>query len=431
MKTGMSGAEPIKRMKRNHRLVMVAAGLLPSTVALGLWQLGVSMGTDYPAGSQVTDYPHDLAAFVMFNTLICAAAVSVSVLCFLQFKETGRIVKPLLALPLLVGGLLELVRVMALIGWLPNAAPMTTFIPVSRILADGLMTTYLCLLPTIFIAFDTIRGQERKDRATAWATGITIVLVAFSLWIFHYLTQLASTPGWVLEGPFSRHFFRWLPLGLVIFLGVFVLPTYVRVHPSIFVESVWIACLPLGLAVLQFALMGDAGWGWNYITANAAKLAAFLLPAFGLVLEYRLTHRALRENNRMMQDQLFLSSQLNENVRNQERYLGHIMKHIDLPLCILDASRRVVMINDTALQAASIAKGTAVTGKTIEAIFPSSFAAPMTKAAQAAQTQPDTAAISETCTAGGRTFHWSFSAFTDAQGKVIGAIGVGKETARV
>ncbi|HMO52545.1 MAG TPA: hypothetical protein PKE26_11575 [Kiritimatiellia bacterium] len=421
--------EPMRAFRWRHGGGLLLAGVLPALAILWMWRASLPMVEGYPPGAQLRDYPVELAGLVFFNTLIFAFASALSALCFLQFKETGRIVKPILALPLFVGGLLELVRMLVIVGGLPANVPEDVFITVSRITTEVVMMFWLCLLPTVFIMFDTIKGKRRQDRATEWAIGLSVVMVAVSLWGLRALTHSSTVQEWVMAGPFSQHVFRWLPLGLAVFLGVFVLPTYVKLHPSLFVQSVWVACLPLGGAYLFFALHAETGWGWNATVASAIKLAAFLIPAFGLVWEYRWTHRAMREQNRTLNDHALYAAQREENARNQERYLTHVMNRINLPLCMFDRSLRAVKISEAVFRAAGVAAGTPATGLTPDAIFPASFAAVLIRAGKEAIKQPSSIAIQETWDGGIVKINWSVSALTDEQGHVLGVMAVGKEVA--
>jgi hypothetical protein len=424
-------SESVKKLKPAYVAGLLVLGALPSLAALALWLAGVDMGIARDVGAALTEVPGNIAAFVMFKALIFSAAVSVAVLCFLQFKETGRIVKPLLAVPLLVGGLLELVKVFALLNWVPNHVSERDFIATARVVAEVLPLLYLCLLPVIFIAVDTARGKRQQDTATQWAAGLSLVLVAFSLWAFRSLTQSDVVQDLIMRGPFSGGFFRWLPMGLAIFLGVFIMPSYAKLHESIFVQTMWIACLPLALNNLHFALMmSETGWGWNYIAGNLAKLLAYLLPAIGLVWEYRWTHRAIRENNRALHDQLFMSAQLGENARNQERYLAHLLANTDNPVCIFDTSLRLVQINALARLMSDLNSDQPSLGLPPEKIFSSSLAALITKAGKEALANHKNANLPETWTGriGGltRTYQWSLGTIKDDQDKTVAVVGIAK-----
>lgn len=416
--------EPVISMKPLQMALMLLAGLLPTAAALVLAMAGGLPEGVVSPGAGITAQPYDLAAAVLIKGLLFAVSLVIAVLCFLQFKETGRIVKPVLAAPILAGGIMSLVQVFTQYFKLPNQVPPENFVPLAQVIIDNLTYLYLCLLPTFFIMLDTIRGKQNKDRATQWAVGITVTLVIVSLWIFQALSQSAAAQEFLLRGPFSSVFFRWLPLGLVVFFAVFVLPTYHRMHPSIFVQTVWLACLPLALGSLHLALTGENGWGWNYLAGHLAKLVAYMLLAAGLILEYRWTYRAISENNRDLRDQLFMSSQLTENNRNQERLLDCVMEHMDQPVCFFDNTMRILKANPASARLASAASARALVGQTASQAFPGNIPGLLAKGVREALANREVKGSADTFSEGDQ-LRWLFRVLSDDQGKVVGVVALG------
>lgn len=416
---------PVKQLKTPHILLMIAIGMLPSLFALIAWYGGVPMTEPVAAGAS----DHGLA--LVFKGMILSASITIAVLCFLQFVETGRLVKPLLAAPLLAGGVMELIQIGVLVGWLPSSAPAEVFLPMGWVVSDGLVIVWLCLLPTIFLITDTIRGRDRQRRATQWAVGITVALVAVSAGLLYLATERPGLQQAFAEGNGIAALIAWVPVLLCVALGAFILPTYTRWHPSIFAQTVMIACVPLGLSHVHVALAPNVCCGWTVFAANLAKLTAYLLPCLGLVLDYRWTFQSMREANQVLRDQVFMATQLAETAKGQQRSLQTLFDTIRQPVCFLDTSGRILKLNAMAASLCHVPSPQHAVGRAPSNVFPAELAALFAEGvSEAIRDQAPVSLSREWMSEAdepGSGIRWTFRPIDGDQGNTVGVMAIGSE----
>lgn len=413
-------------LKPLHLILMIGVGLLPFLLAL------IAKLNGIPMTEGITTGDYDYALVIMFKALVLSAAITIAVLCFLEFAETGRLVKPLLAGPLLAGGCMELMQLGVLFGWIPTTAPLQVYLPMSWVISDGLVVTYLCLLPTIFLITDTIRGRERQRRATQWAIGITTGLVIISLGMLHTLTEQTGLQRAFAEGGGMAHLIAWIPVILFVILGAFILPTYIQWHPSVFGQSMMLACIPLGLAHAVIALSPQTCCGWAIFAANTGKLIGYLLPCVGLVLDYRWTYQSMKASNRRLQDEIFMATQLSESSRNHQKHLQTLFNTLRQPICLLDASRHILQINTLTASLCKLHSPQQAVGKLPEDVFDSSLAAVFAEGINQAMASGDLVRLAEEWMCdpseiGENPIRWTFRPITDEQGGITGIMAIGSE----
>lgn len=416
-----------RQLRTRHILPIVVLGLLPTLFALIAWLNGVPMNEPL----RMARDPYVMA--VMFKSSILSAAILIGVLCFLEFMQTGRLIKPLLAAPLLAGGVMEAMQVAVVTGWLPTTAPLEVYIPMAWVVAGGIVVLYLTLLPTVFLITDTIRGHHHKKRAAQWVFGLTSLLIAASAGLLYAATETPPLQQVFTANVAAARTLSWLPVVFLIPLALFILPTYSRWHPSVFGQTVWLACLPLGLGHAHLALDPMTCCGWNLLAANSAKLIGYLLPCIGLVLDYRWTYQSMVEANQALRDELFMATQLQESSRNHERHLETLFETLRVPIGFLDTSSRLVQINAMTAKVCGLASPRLAVGRTPRDVLPDGLGDLFDEGIDQVLASGDTVRLSRAWMSGddsspAENLQWTFQAIRDTRDRTIGILVVGSES---
>ncbi len=223
-------------------------------------------------------------------TSICIAAFSV-VFAVTHYSIRRDATTPIIAAALCVAGLLDLFRVLALLGLTERIRDTPNFVPFTWALAR---TYHACILLAGTLPFVVDRGnaEARLHRVTRrYLVVAAVVFLVLSYEIVH-VCAIYSLPRSILPSyPVSR---PWDVVPLIAYMAAigFVLPRFYTLYPSLFAHGLVISMVPNVLAQCHAAFASRSMFDHNSVSAEFLKVAAYLVPLCGLILDYVRAHES-------------------------------------------------------------------------------------------------------------------------------------------
>ncbi|HMP71974.1 MAG TPA: hypothetical protein PKE55_01800 [Kiritimatiellia bacterium] len=318
-----------------HRILLAVLSCIPPVILLVLAMAGWGAGMAVPG-----------LYFTLIKTMTFATGIVIAILCFLQLAETGQLLKAVIATPLLVGGILSLVQVLAAEQVLPYTMPSAGIVIATWHVSEILVLTFLSILSAIFLMSDSIKGRTRQQKAFLLVTGLGTALSLLGVMILYFVANHpALIAPFAEEGAWLPPVLGWAALALILALAFVILPTYMLWQPSAFLQLTLLACLPLALAHGIMAITPTLDHGLVFAAVNTAIFTAYLLPAVGLILDYRWTYQATQLANQTLRNECFLANQLQATSNFQEQRLNALVDNILQPVFYFDTSFHLVKVN--------------------------------------------------------------------------------------
>lgn len=223
-------------------------------------------------------------------TAVCIAGFSV-VFAVAHYSIRRDVTTPIIAAALCFAGLVDLFRVLAILGLTENLRDVADFIPFTWALSRTYHAVIL-LAGTLPFVVDPRNAEQRVDRVTKGyllIAGIAFLMLSYVL--VHLCAIMPLPRGVAASAPVSR---PWDVIPLLVYMVAigFVLPRFHHRYPSLFAHGLVVSMVPNVLAQCHAAFGSRQLFDHDSVASQLLKIAAYLAPLCGLILDYMRAHES-------------------------------------------------------------------------------------------------------------------------------------------
>lgn len=404
-------------------VVVVALSLLPALL-MGARVLGWIGGTASSPVAQTAAISRSLL-FVAPQVAGFIVGCLVTALCFVHFSRTGIITPPLIGIGVLCAGAMDLAQL--IIAWYSPEDPY--FLPFSWTLIRAFFVLAIIMACAAMLLSGQVKGQLRRRKQLLTIAFISVIFAAINAGILYLCANRPDLTATLYGGKGARLGWNLVPLVLILVAAGYVLPTFYAWQKDIFVRSLMLSCLPLALAQGFFALGWDGADPLAFYSANLLKLGAYVCPLLGLILDYERTLSSMEKGNRRLRNELFVLEQSKEVAKQKQRLVDGLLGALACPVCVLDSSMRVTVMNQEQLQLCGATHAMEVLGKQPEHVFGEAAAPHIREQVRRVLDSGAAAVVPPTAfnAAGGasKRIAWNISPLRNEQKQTMGVVCVG------
>jgi two-component system, NtrC family, sensor kinase len=296
--------EDTVKLPKGWVLGVVALSLLP----IGLNGFGLDFGIDRAVPdflalssllpAQVLDQLHHFLAGSFVHTILewsaVATAIFTMVLAFAHFNIQREAVVPILGVTLLCSGLIDAFHTLVADRLIASAADARDVIPFSWALCR-LFNASLTLLGATFLLLS--KRQKQWQSSTKLVIAVTLGLCALAYLTIYACMVSPDVPKTAFPGALFKRPYDVLPLILYILAGVFIYPRLHRKYPSVFSHALVISTIPNVIVQMHMAFGSSTLFDNHFNIAHTLKILAYVVPLSGLIMDYSLVYRRVRQIN--------------------------------------------------------------------------------------------------------------------------------------
>jgi diguanylate cyclase (GGDEF)-like protein len=302
---------------------LVLLGICALPLALALVGIDIGVQGRLAAPGDLTEaalgQPLRHARVLAEWTAVCVGLVAGG-LAFFQYRISREPSLPVLGIALVSASAMDGVRALAYVGLIPTAAPPVLLWPFSWTLARTLTATIL-LFGVALVCLPSIRVLLTRYPRTVFAATFAVGAAALT-WLrlslgAPILPRVLVPTAWVPR-PYDLY-----PIAAFLTCAVLLYFVYLRQRGSPFGYSLLLSLEPQVAAQLYMAF---GSWDLGDHGANAAhvlKGVGYMVPIFGLLQEYRVTHERRHHLSAELESQ-------REQLRRTERRAEHDALHDEL-----------------------------------------------------------------------------------------------------
>ncbi|MBP0000459.1 MAG: histidine kinase [Cyanobacteria bacterium SID2] len=246
---------------------------------------------------ELTDALHHTLSGSFTHTLLewsafCTAIFTV-VLALAHFSLVRDITTPIIGITLFFAGTVDAFHTLTADRLIEAVADNQTLIPFTWAicrLSNVLLTT---LGVGIFLATQPKKLQYSLGFVAALSAGIGMLTYA----TVHWCVTRETLPQTLFPDAFITRPWDLVPLVLFLGAGVFLYPRFYRAYPSLFSHALVISTIPNAVVQVHMAFGSEALFDNHFNIAHFLKIAAYVVPLWGLILDYIYTHQVAERTN--------------------------------------------------------------------------------------------------------------------------------------
>jgi hypothetical protein len=324
--------------------VLVVLALLP----LLLMFLGADLSSPHFTNAHPADSPHSRLEFsaahralqgsilhAIFEWTAVLSAALVFLLALVQFRITSDNTLLVIGVAMACAGVMDLFHLLTSLHILPVRAPGDNILPFAWVLAR--IANALILLGGVGYLCRLSPGHSRRLplRKALFACAMIIVLCAAALGLVAASPALPQTmfPDEWIKRPFDA-----IPILAYLLCAAFVFPAYRRLHPTWLSDTLLLSLIPHLAAQAYMAFGSHRLFDASFHSAHFFKALAYLLPVFGLLLQYVQTFRNEESLSVLLSER---ANQLDRQAAHLDRsktfihgltdFTARLSSHLDLP----------------------------------------------------------------------------------------------------
>lgn len=304
-------ASPILRARPARALALDTGRLRPVHLALATAALcagplllslaGVDFSSQSPFGAEeleafrwgpgAVDTMHSILIGSHVHTLLewsaFCSAIFIAFLGSVHFRIAGNPVIPIVGMALFWAGCMDAFHTLAADRLVSAVADNRNLIPFTW----AICRSFNALILLTGIGALLLRDPSKTRSQSLFVFGASSVfgLVAFA--IIYLAASSHNLPQTMYPDAFVRRPWDVFPLVIYLFIGVGVMPRFHAKHPGHFSLALWISIIPHVATQLYMAFGSRQLFDADFNIAHALKILAYIIPIFGLGLDYIETYR--------------------------------------------------------------------------------------------------------------------------------------------
>lgn len=219
-------------------------------------------------------------------------ALTVALLSIVHFRLKRDITTPVIGTALFCAGMLDGFNALAASRLVFQVTNPDHFFPFTWAVARTFNIVILIAgtLPFLFSRKIYINVDRPHGIGFLVMLGILFALMAYAtIYIFAVMvpTPLSLLPKDAIPRPYDG-----IPLVLAMFAAGVVFPRFYKLHPSLFSHSLIISMIPVVISECHATFLSRALYDHHFIAAYLLKILAYLVPLFGIILDYTRAYRS-------------------------------------------------------------------------------------------------------------------------------------------
>ena len=252
------------------------------------------------------------------NTLeiacICTALLTVF-LAFIDFTIKGDVSTPIVAFTLLCSAGFDLLHILAANGLILTSHHLTFITIYTWVFSRTFNALILLIGAGLFLkqSDNLFRNVHRHNLKFLFYVMSLLALITASIILF--VLNLTVESEKTLFGATLNRSMDILPLMLYIFSLTIIFPKFYTNHPSIFSQTLLVSLIP-SIAAQLHVIFGSYVVGDNhFLIAGYLKLVSYIIPFFGISLNYLQTHQNERRVIQALRDESVEKNNLSISLR--------------------------------------------------------------------------------------------------------------------
>lgn len=256
-----------------------------------------------------------------------------------HYSQNGQTSTPVICLVLVCAGAMDAFHILAADRLIPSIADNHSFIPFTWALSRFFNATITIIGVGLLVFTEQLSVRKR--------TGLVLTISSLFALIGGGLIVFCATRSQLPASIFPANMIArpWdVPsLILFVFAALFVIPAALKKHRNIFLFTLWISMIPQIATQLYMAFGSRELFDSGFNIAHFTKVLAYLMPLFGLFMDYCLVHRQLEQSVRRM-------SQSNRKLRDKHKHLRAVLVSITDAVLTVDQTGRIHSVNPAAIK---------------------------------------------------------------------------------
>lgn len=224
-------------------------------------------------------------------TAFCVALV-VAMLSVVHFRLKHDVTTPVIGTALFCSGMLDAFNALAASRLTFSVLNPDDFFPFTWAVARTFNVLILIAgtLPFLFTVENKVQDSRPQGIGLVILLGCLFALMAYAtIYVFAVMvpTPRSLNPEAGIPRPWDA-----IPLVLMLFAAGVVFPRFYKLHPSVFSHSLIISMIPALASECHAAFFSTALYDHNFIAAYLLKIVAYLVPLFGIILDYTKAYRS-------------------------------------------------------------------------------------------------------------------------------------------
>ena len=283
-------ALPPRHVSPAWGVLLLAACMLPGVLML----LGVEFGSQAPARTVGAAAQSETeAAFALLRgsfthtilewTSFCAASV-VCILALVRYRLSRDAFMPIVVVALACAGGMDAFHTLAADRLIDAVADNRELIPFTWAICR-MFTAVLVLIGAAYLLFSIREGQKTADFGKS-ATLVSLLLIVASSSLIVYCAHSPNLPQTMFPDALIKRPYDLAPL--LVFAGCtcVLLPTYLQRRDSVFAQLLFLSLIPQLATQVYMTFGSSALFDGAFNIAHGLKALAYVVPAFGLVVDH-------------------------------------------------------------------------------------------------------------------------------------------------
>ncbi len=224
-------------------------------------------------------------------TAFCVAFFT-GLLSFVHYRLKKDITTPIIGTAMLFTGLLDAFNILAADRLTFPVEDLDRFIPVSWAIARTFNVAILFAGALPFLYRKNPKFIETPPQETRYLILLGVLFSVSAFAITQIQAVVVPLPDALYPELFVRRPWDTVPLILWLITGLFILPRFWKLYPSLFSFSLMLCAVPAVMSQLHVSLGSKELFDYHFFSACFLKILAYCIPLTGLMLDYINAYRA-------------------------------------------------------------------------------------------------------------------------------------------
>ncbi len=236
-------------------------------------------------------FTHTILEWSAFSVAIMTALFG-----FVHFRVTKQATIPVICVALFCAGSMDAFHTLAADRLIQAVAENNKLIPFTWAISRSFNALIIILGVSLFL----LKPELSRKSGIGFVVLISLLFVVIAFAIISYCATSNNLPVTIFPEALITRPWDVAPLILYTFAGLTVLRKFNQSYPSIFSHALLLSMIPEIVVELHMAFGSKALFDNDFNIAHFLKIFAYIIPAFGLLVEYVQTYTRLEHTKNML-----------------------------------------------------------------------------------------------------------------------------------
>ena len=341
-----------ERAQTPAALIWLVLGISLSPLLLQL--AGVNFGSRAPAfdldrasgmaSSQLVNAMHRSLGGSFVHTILewsaFCTAIFTAVLALVHFRTKRDVVTPIIAVSLFWAGCMDAFHTIAADHLIGQTTESSNLIPFTW----AICRLFNAFIPIACVGLILLRGTGTRGRGSFyWVSAVSLLLGFAAYSIIRICATSASLPETMFPDSMITRPWDVAPLLLYVVSALVFYPWLYRRRRNAFSLCMWLSMIPAIATQLHMAFGSTRLFDSHFNVAHFLKIVAYLVPFYGLTLDYVQTYRRQLKTNSELEGLIHVRTGAEEALRESKSRLQTILDSVDFGIVIVNAKTDVIV----------------------------------------------------------------------------------------